>query len=67
MIRKLSETVNNLVKSGAITVNNELIETNIGTPQGGVISPLLANIAFTGMETMVEQWAWDNRNRTKWT
>jgi RNA-directed DNA polymerase len=26
-------------------------ETDAGTPQGGVISPLLANIAFHGMET----------------
>ena len=62
--KEIIETVNNLVKSGAMTVNNDLIETDRGTPQGGVISPLLANIAFTGMETMVEQWAWDNRKRT---
>ena len=62
--KEIIETVNNLVKSGAMTVKNELIETNIGTPQGGIISPLLANIAFTGMETMIEQWAWDNRKRT---
>lgn len=30
--------------------NLDLIETTAGTPQGGIISPLLANIAMHGME-----------------
>lgn len=29
---------------------NEILETTMGTPQGGVISPLLANIALHGLE-----------------
>jgi len=62
--KEIIGTVNYLVRSGAMTVNKELVETDIGTPQGGVISPLLANIAFIGMETMIENWAWDNRKRT---
>ncbi|MEG5176322.1 group II intron reverse transcriptase/maturase [Microcoleus sp. B3-D7] len=48
---------------------NELFPTNEGTPQGGVISPLLANIALHGMEERVKQHAEtlkgnkrDNRN-----
>ena len=33
--KEIIHTVNNLVKSGAMTVNKELVETEIGTPQGG--------------------------------
>jgi RNA-directed DNA polymerase len=32
-------------------------ETSQGTPQGGVISPLLANIALHGMEERVKPYA----------
>jgi RNA-directed DNA polymerase len=32
-------------------------ETSEGTPQGGVISPLLANIALHGMENRIKQYA----------
>jgi RNA-directed DNA polymerase len=47
-----------------VTVNQDRINTEIGTPQGGIISPLLANIAFAGMETMINEWDWENRTRT---
>ncbi|WP_375492789.1 group II intron maturase-specific domain-containing protein [uncultured Nostoc sp.] len=35
----------------------QFFETNEGTPQGGVISPLLANIALHGMEQLVIDYA----------
>lgn len=43
------------LKSG-IMDGFEFIESKMGTPQGGVISPLLANIALHGMEEVVNQY-----------
>ncbi len=42
------------LKSGVLD-NGQWFPTSSGTPQGGVISPLLANIALHGMEERIKQ------------
>ncbi|WP_235082997.1 group II intron reverse transcriptase/maturase [Chlorogloeopsis fritschii PCC 9212] len=48
--------IRNWLKAGFIDGCN-MFPTTTGTPQGGVISPLLANIALHGMEEVIKEYA----------
>jgi len=52
----LSRLIKTWLKAGYCD-GKEIFPTNDGTPQGGIISPLLANIALHGMEERVMQYA----------
>jgi len=47
------ELIRQWLKAGYVEMG-ELHATDAGTPQGGVISPLLANISLHGMETVLD-------------
>jgi len=47
--RTVKSTVNQWLKAGVME-NQDFQASDSGTPQGGIISPLLANIALDGME-----------------
>ena len=53
---RLRKQIKSWLKSGVLD-QGEIFPTDKGTPQGGVISPLLANIALHGMEERVKQYA----------
>ena len=44
-------TIRRWLKAGVVELG-ALDPTTVGTPQGGIISPLLANIALDGMERL---------------
>jgi RNA-directed DNA polymerase len=52
----MSRLIKQWLKAG-FCVGHDLFPTEDGTPQGGVISPLLANIALHGMEEKVKRYA----------
>ena len=53
---KLRQQIKAWLKSGVID-QGAFTATSEGTPQGGVISPLLANIALHGLEERIKQFA----------
>ena len=62
---KIRQQIKSWLKSGVVDQRN-FLTTDEGTPQGGVISPLLANIALHGMEIALKRYAesltiWDNK------
>ncbi|MEG4964962.1 reverse transcriptase domain-containing protein, partial [Microcoleus sp. K4-C2] len=59
---RLRKQIKSWLKSGVLD-QGEIFQTLEGTPQGGVISPLLANIALHGMEERIKQYADTFKNK----
>ncbi len=59
---RLRRQIKSWLKSGVLD-QGEIFPTIEGTPQGGVISPLLANIALHGMEERVKQFVGNSINQ----
>ncbi|WP_168598920.1 group II intron reverse transcriptase/maturase [Rhizobium sp. SG570] len=53
--------VGQFLKAGVLA-EDQFLRTDNGTPQGGIISPLLANIALSAIEERYERWTY---HRTK--
>ena len=56
-------TLKQFIKSGLV-FEKRLYPTNKGTPQGGIISPTLANITLDGMEHLIKERYWSNLKGT---
>jgi RNA-directed DNA polymerase len=55
--KRVCALVKAFLKSGVMTTLGEREETPAGTPQGGILSPLLANIALSALdEHFAQQW-----------
>lgn len=53
--RKTVRLVKQFLKAGVLS-EDSFLRTEAGTPQGGIISPLLANIALSAIEERYERW-----------
>jgi len=69
--RRVLALVKAFLKSGVMTTTGNREETLTGTPQGGILSPLLANIALSRLdEHFAQQWqqamsSWHQRARRR--
>jgi len=53
--RRVLALVKAFLKAGILTEDRRLEDTTAGTPQGGILSPLLSNIALTVLDEFVAQ------------
>jgi hypothetical protein len=60
---KVNRLIVAFLKAGVLS-EEQLLRTENGTPQGGILSPLLANIALSIIEERYERHVWPRRART---
>jgi group II intron reverse transcriptase/maturase len=60
---KVNKLVKAFLKAGVLS-ENQYIRTENGTPQGGILSPLLSNIALTALDERYERYVWPRRTPT---
>jgi hypothetical protein len=60
---KVNRLVVAFLKSGVLS-EAQFSRTETGTPQGGILSPLLANIALSVIEERYERWSWPRHKPT---
>jgi len=63
--KRICALVKAFLKSGVLTELGEREETRTGTPQGGILSPLLANIALSALDDHFDQ-TWRQEMGTQW-
>lgn len=61
--RRLVKSVGQFLKAGVLS-EEQFLRTDAGTPQGGILSPLLANIALSAIEERYERWTY-HRSKTQ--
>jgi len=55
--RHVTRLLGQLLRAGVLT-EDQFLRTDDGTPQGGIISPLLSNIALSAIEERYERWVY---------
>jgi RNA-directed DNA polymerase len=61
---KVNRLVLAFLRAGVLA-GEQFSRTHAGTPQGGILSPLLANIALSELDERYEQVVWPRRNATR--
>jgi group II intron reverse transcriptase/maturase len=59
--QRVIRLIGQFLKAGVLA-EDQFLRTEAGTPQGGIVSPLLSNIALSAIEERYEQWV---EHRTK--
>jgi RNA-directed DNA polymerase len=58
---KVNRLVVAFLKAGVLSEKQFLRAADAGTPQGGILSPLLANIALSVLDERYERWVWPRK------